>query len=69
MTVPASRIIGADLGSVAYGQGMMIAEDRGCTVVDQIIKVATSAPPTSAAPTSSSSTPTSPTYTRAVGRR
>lgn len=33
------HIIGADLGSVAYGQGMMIAEDRGCTVVDQIIKV------------------------------
>lgn len=33
------HIIGDDIGSLGYGQGLMIAADRGCTVVDQVIKV------------------------------
>ncbi len=33
------HIIGNDLESVAYGQGFVSAEDHGCTLVDQILKV------------------------------
>ncbi len=33
------HISGADLGSVAYGQGWVSAEDHGCTLLDQILKV------------------------------
>ncbi|MDA3030752.1 MAG: penicillin acylase family protein [Actinomycetota bacterium] len=33
------HIIGNDLESVAYGQGFVSAQDHGCTLVDQILKV------------------------------
>ncbi len=33
------HISGSDLASVAYGQGWVSAEDYGCTLVDQILKV------------------------------
>ncbi len=33
------HIAGPDIASVAYGQGWVSAEDHGCTLVDQILKV------------------------------
>ncbi|MFT4774408.1 MAG: acyl-homoserine-lactone acylase, partial [Ilumatobacter sp.] len=33
------HIIGDSLESVAYGQGFVSAQDHGCTLVDQILKV------------------------------
>lgn len=34
-----AHITGADWGSVAFGQGYALAEDRACTLLDQVIKV------------------------------
>lgn len=34
-----AHITGADWGSVGFGQGYALAEDRACTLLDQIVKV------------------------------
>lgn len=33
------HIVAADLGSVMFGQGYAFAQDRACTVLDQVVKV------------------------------